>query len=343
MEEQEVESETETDVQNTDSNEWAKGGNTKFVKFFIMPFRMINKISGNRFKKIDRRGIAILSILFFIWYLIYFYKTEMETKAYYDGVEQVLDAREYYFFTYEDIYNLYGVPSAEEVASGSCTYDMGEYSLKFTFERGYVGTITYTPYIGTPYVNIFYDPYYLFELVDETSRTKYIKWGIIANVDIDVEYESQLIKEVVIEYREREIYEYIFQFDYEDIPVIFNLKRYVGQNKSKIVALLGEATNKENENLWIYNMELGDVVIEFENEYATTVSFIANEPIKYENTTQEALVMFGCVNTGDKLYLEDYNYYGEYEVYTIDDYENSIATILGIDVENKTFNKVSIS
>ncbi len=321
-----------------------------------------------------KRKIRIWCTILAIVIFIYMVAKNTSDANYYSSIEPVLNPEDYYMLTYQDIYDMYG--DTPEQLDGRVGYDVGDYYLSFYYKHGYVESITYIPKQGFKYRRSPKDALYVFGLGDEVgrfgkdshteglyrARNDYYITDVILD---EASSEKKTLKSATIFFKENYPKREVFEGDFTNVQVIYNLISLVGEDKNYVIDSLGTDMEIKDHNTWFYYTELGAIEIFFRfngAELVDTVYFYADEPIQYETSSQEAMVMFGANPTYKGWYLDDYYYYdkdgngddyddkyysGSRRYIRSEDYKVSTGIvedfeIVGLDIENKTFAGVTI-
>lgn len=279
-------------------------------------------------------------------------------KKYYESIPVILEAKDYYMLTRQDIIDIYGEPPVGATGDAANTYDLGEYKLFFSYENGYVWVIGYTPDEPFKYKNGLKDAFYLFGLGEEADDFKqedranviYRKPYNYANAVAinDIDEKNKTIGEVGVFFQENYSKRPVFEDDFSDIPVIIDLVEYLHKDRNYVLNSLGSDYEimYDLDDMWYYYTDIGRITIRYdETDIVSDVYFDAKEPMKYENSTQEIMVMFGIDPNLEGMYLADFDNYHKdgYESYENFDGKDSGILISNINSDDKTFKEVWIS
>ncbi len=315
-----------------------------------------NQMSENKVLENRRKLFKFCAIVVFMFIMVCAFIDNSKREEYYDSIPLIIEnPEEYYDMTYEDIVEIYGEPN--EV--GNFDYDMGEYELRFIFKHGYVSIISYNRK-GENFFENPKDGLYVFGLEDKADlfrngdgfnkniyRCSDTSYPIDAYGYDGINYSNNWEESVIIYFQEHYSDREVFEDDFSDTPVIYDLVQYLGMNQMSVYSLLGKCSEVGDLGEWTYYSKLGKLIIYFDNSNKVKlVTFNANDPMKYEKSTQEAMVMFGVKPnaTGIRLYEYPYkggNFYNE--TYENTNLDWGSFSIRGIDLKEKTFKNVAIN
>ncbi len=273
------------------------------------------------------------------------------------------DVEQYDFMTYSDIIDIFGEPDRTSIfIYSSFIYDMGDYQLYINFKHGFVYNIAYIP--DEPYVyKEETDAFYVFGMEEDIDKFNNRVYGEItegkyhsheAGYPIsslslyDIDSKEKTAKALMIDFDEHYPEQEVFEDDFSDTPVIYDLVGLLGRNHRSIYKTLGSDFEDEGIDKWVYHADLGTIKIYFSDDgYVSNISFEAYEPIKYEESTQEIMVMFGANPSNRSIQLV---YYGWDRTSYAESYEDRRQGVSwtdfhldGINLDEKTFRLVSVS
>ncbi len=319
-------------------------------------------------RKMDKKLLKKeLYVLFIVFYII-FCAIVIDHIKYYKSIPLILNPEEYYMMTKQDIVDRFGKYDGKSQTGTGVTYEMKDYELSFGFDHGYVSRITYTPNEPFKYRYSSNEAFRLFGLEDKkdlfekegsfdsisrffAKSNYYVYAFVIDDIDID----KNTVGDVSVSFKENYPEIEVFEDDFSDIEVVYNLAQFVSKDKDYVTRYMGNYMELKDGDTWVYYTDLGRIEFWFPQDSETVkfVNFFANEPMKYEDSTQEILVMFGINPLYNGFYLETYDYRQNYyiegrEPENITGYESynnmnggvGSVCIYGLDVEKKTFKHV---
>ncbi len=324
------------------------------------PEQIAEKSELQKRKKIIRYTlIAFFTFLLFISMNIYFQarakEEEKESKAYYDSLEFILNPEDFYGLTRNDIQAIYGYPYKIDLNDTERTYAKNDYELSFYFKNGTIETILYNPKDKFKYRNSPQDIFYLFGLQDNLNQfytsdsfaDSYIDYRhtgqILKNILLcDNNYAEKTIDNVFIEIKNEMPKRKVFEADFTNVKQYYNLVSYLGNDIRNVIQALVQVYSSDSTRNINYKTDLGVIRFTFDSNFKiTAVSIELDEPMKYESSPQEAMVMFGINPKTEGIELSAFDEYLGYESYNKVYHYDDSARIDGIDKVNKTFTGIT--
>lgn len=306
----------------------------------------------------NKSGIIWVSaIVLFIVGIMYF-GTRINVD--YDEIPVMIDAKEYIGLSEEDVLAKLGEP--DEIGDfNQYIYYFDDYKLKFNFKNYHIFCIYIIPNEPIMYKKSLQEGFYMLGLGDEfrefkyNGRSTYDRIGDIEAGDIELidfywysDDESvpsvNYIEKITIGYSKLLPEKEVFEGDFSDVEVVLDLAKYLGVNKNEIFATFGEPKSPEdaNENGVVYYLDIGELIFSYKGTNEVQIIYLKlAEPMKYEESVQEGMVMFGV--DPNKQDIELYAIEEDLEIYNNVYDENDTMEIRGIDRENKTFWSVYIN
>ncbi len=321
----------------------------------------------------SKQLVVVLSVLFAVVLLIFSIQY-YSTKKYYDSIPLILNAEDFAGKTANDIVEIYGRPDDPNnkyyhehydefrYSSGLIFYDMGDYELGFTFEHGFLAWVTYTPDELFTYKKSPKDALYLFGLEDKSNMFVEAGYPSVFRIKGDnslklfrmerLNEEAKTAEYLTLYYKEQYPERKVFEGDFSKTPVVFDLVQYLYADQMSVINSLGSNVTISANGRLTYNTDLGELEMSLdENKQVDYIHLELNEPMKYETSIQEVMVMFGVDPYMNGIYLNEYvDFKGEFsgdKLYYLERYSNfkgvnSHIRIDDIDLENKTFKEIFI-